>query len=107
MANSDDTIWAILAHLSYFLLPFIGPLIIYLIKKDQSPFVRAHAAQALNFHITLLIASIVSAILILLVIGIVMLIALGIAGVVFTILAAMAAGRGQPYRYPYTWNLVT
>lgn len=105
--TSDDSIWAILAHLSIFAFPLLGPLVIYLVKRDTSPFVRQHAAEALNFHITLAIASFVSAILVLVLIGILLLIAISIGGVVLAIVAAITANNRQPYRYPMTWHLIS
>lgn len=103
--SGDDTTWALLAHLSWFVIPLIGPLIVFLAKPD-APFARRHAAEALNFHLTLLLALIVSAILVVVIIGFFLLIALGIASLVLTVLAAVAAGRGQDYRYPLTIRFV-
>ncbi|MBC7374589.1 MAG: DUF4870 domain-containing protein, partial [Frankiales bacterium] len=60
----EDTTWSVLAHLSIFVLSLIGPLAIYLVYKDSSPFTRHHAAEALNFHLTLLIATLVSFVLV-------------------------------------------
>jgi hypothetical protein len=105
--SSEDTTWAVLVHLSIFVLSLLGPLVIYLVKKDSSPFVRQHAAEALNFHITLLIAGIVSTVLVLVLIGILLLLALLVVGAVFAIIAAIAASKGQPYRYPMTLRLVS
>ena len=105
--SSEDTTWAVLGHLSYFVLGLIAPLVIYLVKKDASPFVRQHAAEALNFHITLTIAAIVSAVLIIVIIGFFLLFAVLIAGAVLSIIAAVAAGKGQPYRYPLTIHFVS
>ncbi|MEO8330186.1 MAG: DUF4870 domain-containing protein [Candidatus Nanopelagicales bacterium] len=104
--QSDETVWALLAHLSFFVLALIGPLIIMLVATEQRPFARAHAVEALNFHITLLIAAIVSAILIIIIIGLFMLLAVFIAGLIFTIMAAIAASKGEGYRYPLTLRLV-
>src|SRR3954447_12355172 len=84
----EDTTWAVLAHLSFFAFGLIAPLVIYLVKKDESPFTRHHAAEALNFHLTLLIAGIVSAILILVIVGILLLAAVFITGAVLSILAS-------------------
>lgn len=95
-----------LAHLSIFAFAFIAPLVIYLVKKDESPFTRHHAAEALNFHITLAIAVIVSFILIFVLVGIFLLIGLVIAGPVLGIIAALAAGRREAYRYPLTIRFV-
>jgi len=102
----EDTTWAVLAHLSIFVFALIGPLVIYLVKRDTSPFTRYHAAEALNFHITLTIASIVSAVLVLVLIGVFLLLAIFIGGAVLGVLAALAAGRGETYRYPFTIRFV-
>jgi uncharacterized Tic20 family protein len=104
--QGEDTIWAVLAHLSFFAFGLIAPLVIYLVKKVESPFTRHHAAEALNFHITLTIAAIVSAILIIVLIGILLLIAVFITGAVLAIVAAIAAGRRELYRYPFTIRFV-
>jgi uncharacterized Tic20 family protein len=104
----EDTILSVLAHLSLFAFGLIGPLVLYLVVKDDpyKPMTRHHAAEALNFHISLFIYAIVSAILILVIIGIFMLIALAITSVVLAIIAAIAAGNRQPYRYPLTIHFV-
>ena len=104
----EDTILSVLAHLSLFAFGLIGPLVLYLVVKDDpyKPMTRHHAAEALNFHLSLLIYGIVSAVLILVIIGIFMLIALAIASVVLAIVAAVAAGNRQPYRYPLTIHFI-
>ena len=104
----EDVTWAVLGHLSIFVgLALVGPLIAYLVQKDASPFVRHHAAEALNFHITLTIAMIVSAVLMLLLVGFLLLIALFVVGAVLAIVAAVAAGNRQSYRYPLTIHFVS
>jgi len=103
----EDTTVAVLSHLSIFVLGLIGPLVAYLVYKDQSPFTRHHAAEALNFHITLTIAMFVSAILTLVLIGIFMLFAVFIFGMVMGVIAAVAAGKREPYRYPMTIRFVS
>jgi uncharacterized Tic20 family protein len=105
--QGEDTTWAVLSHLSFFAFGLIAPLVIYLIKKDESPFTRYHAAEALNFHITLLIAGIVSFILVFVLIGILLLAVIFIGGAVYAILAALAAGRREHFRYPLTIRFVS
>jgi uncharacterized Tic20 family protein len=95
-----------LAHLSFFVLSIIGPLIIMLTKGKESAYVRDQAVEALNFHIAMFIAAIVSAVLIIVIIGIFLLLAVGVCGVVFTIMAAIAANRGETYRYPVNLRLI-
>lgn len=102
----DDKTWAILSHVLTFVGGFIAPLVIYLIKKDESPYVRHHAAEALNFQLSIIIYAIVSMILILVLIGILLILAVAIGALVFTIIAAIAASNGEEYRYPLTIRFV-
>jgi uncharacterized protein len=88
-------------------LGLIAPLVIFLVKKDTSPYVRHHAAEALNFHITVTLACIVSGILVLLLVGILLLLVVVIAASVLAVIAAIRANRGEMYRYPLTLRLVT
>ena len=98
--TSDERNLAMLAHILALFSYFLGPLVIYLVKKDESPFVADNAKNALNFQISLFIYSMVSAVLCIIIIGIFMLVALGILHVVFCIMAAVAARDGKVYRYP-------
>ena len=107
VTGPNDTVWAALSHLSFFVLALIFPLIVYLTAGKDSAFVRRHSTEALNFHISLLIYSIVSAVLILVLIGIVLLIVVAIFGLVMTIVATIAAAQGRDFRYPLTIRLVT
>ena len=107
-APPEDTVMSVLAHLSLFAFGLIGPLVLFLVVKDDpyKPMTRHHSLEALNFHISLFLYAIVSVVLILLIVGIFMLIALAIGSVVLAIIAAIAAGNRQPYRYPLTLRLV-
>jgi len=112
MPTSEERNWAVVAHVgslvaAWFAMGFLCPLVVMLVKGDQSPFVRRHAVESLNFQISLLIYLIASGILVLLIVGIFMLIALGIFALVVIILATIAASNGQDYRYPLTIRLVT
>lgn len=105
--QQDETIWALLAHLSIIVsLGLIGPLIIMLVAGQDRPFARAHAVEALNFHITVAIGVVISLVLIIVIVGIFTLIAIAIAAVVFAILAAIKASQGEGYRYPLTLRFV-
>lgn len=111
MSQQDEKTWATLVHLAPFVaavvgIPFLGPLIVFLVFKDRGPFVRFHAAQALNFQIIITIALWVFGLLSIVLIGIPFLIATGIAWVVFSIIAAIKANNGEWYRYPMTPELV-
>jgi uncharacterized protein len=106
LSPSDERLWATLVHIGGIFFGFLPALIGYLVLKDRGPFVRAHLVTALNFQITMLIASAIGGVLVLLVIGIFVLIAISIVIIVFSIIAAIAANNGQPYKYPLSLELV-
>jgi uncharacterized Tic20 family protein len=116
--SPEERQWAMFAHLSALvgaLLTgalgggwgcFIGPLVIWLVKKDTMPLVNDQAKEALNFNITVAIAAIVSWILIFVLIGFLLLAALFVAWLVFVIIATIKANEGVVYRYPFTLRLI-
>ena len=106
VATSDKALM-ILCHLSAFLgAAFLLPFIVWLVKRHDPDMVGAHAAEALNFHLSLLIYGILLIPFCLIWVGIPVLIAMGIASVVLAIIAAVKAGDGVLYRYPLTIRLV-
>lgn len=103
----NHRLWATFTHLAafagYFLPPvghLLGPLILWLIKKNEMPFVDDQGKEAINFQITMTLATLVSLALIPVLIGFVLLPAVVIFQVVFVILAAVKANDGVFYRYP-------
>ena len=110
--NNDDRTWAVLAHLSTFsgyVVPFgniLGPLIVWLYKKDESPYVAHHALEALNFQITVLLAMSVAGALSILLIGIPLLIGIALLDVIYRVLAVVAASEGQWYRFPLSLRII-
>ena len=111
--GKDDRNLAMIAHLSGFagtVFPFgniLGPLAVWLAKRDDSDFIGDHALEALNFQITMTIAGIVSALLLIVLIGFLLLPIVAIAWVVLTIVASIKANEGKGYRYPFTLRLVS
>ena len=95
----DDRTMAMLAHLLTIFTGFIGPLVIYIIKKDQSRFVAFHALQALYFSIAVAVASIIAAISMLIMIGFCLLPALGIGALIYPIILALKANEGRWDKY--------
>jgi len=108
MYSKDERMFGMLCHLvalSGFVIPLgsiIGPLVIWLIKRDTSSFIDSQGRESLNFQISIVIYGIISAILILVGIGILLSIAVGIFWLVMTIIAAVKANEGVAYRYPLT-----
>jgi len=123
-ANAEERQWAMFAHLSALLGGlltsgwggsvgfFIGPLVIWLMKKDTMPFVDDQAKEALNFAITISLACVALVMLTILSLGIgalltiPLMMAIGIAALVMIIIAAMKAHEGVAYRYPFAIRLV-
>ena len=122
--SAEERQWAMFAHLSALLGGlltsgwggsigfFIGPLIIWLMKKETMPFVDDQAKEALNFAITVSLACVVLMILTIMTLGIgalltiPLLMVIGIAALVFFIIAAVQANKGTRYRYPVSLRLV-
>ena len=104
---SDARGWSVAAHL----LPLVGvyilgALFIWLIKRDEDPFVEFNSREALNFQLSMLIYGLVSALLVIVLIGIVLILAVGIFSFVMAIVAAVKAANGELYRYPLTMRMV-
>ena len=113
VATSDERSLAMVAHLlgfAGFIVPFgniIGPLVVWLLKREQSAYVGANAKEALNFQISMTIYHIIAGVLWCFVIGVFITVPLLIFQVVVMILAAIKAQSGEGYRYPLTFRLVS
>ena len=118
--DSNATQWALFAHLSALGgavvggLSFIGPLIIYLVKKDEHPFIADQAREALNFNLSALlyfvVAGIATFVLVFVLVGLLLipvLFGMMIGWLVLVIIAAVRANRGEAYRYPLTIRFVS
>lgn len=106
MSPADEKMWATLVHVGGIFLNWVAPLIGYLVFKDRGPFVRTHTVAALNFQITLAIAYAIGVVLTFAFVGVFVLLAAYVLNIVFSILAALAANRGQYYTYPLTITFV-
>jgi hypothetical protein len=111
--TQDERTWGLIAHLSAFAGFFapvvgnvVGPLVVWLVKRDTSAFVEVEAKEALNFNITVAIGYGICALFIVVFIGFLLGGALFIYWLVMTILAAVKAGEGVPYRYPFALRIV-
>ena len=116
--SGDDNSLALLVHLSGIILGFIVPLIVWLVNKDNpnKAFLNDQSKEALNFHINVIVASIVlsiiGGILTAVTFGlgafvfIPLMVVFGIAVAVFLIIAGLAAQKGEYYRYPFIIRLI-
>jgi uncharacterized protein len=104
--SNDDKNIATVTHLGGTVFSFIPALIVWILKKDESAYLSDQAKEALNFQITILIASFVASILIWLLIGFVLLPIIWLVNLVFCIIAAIATSKGETYRYPFCLRLI-
>jgi uncharacterized protein len=101
--SSDEKTLAVLAHVLAIISCFIAPLIIYLLKKDESAYVAAHAKESLNFQITMFI---IYAILFVSIIGILLIWLAQVINLVLVIIATIKANENKMYRYPFNLRLI-
>ncbi len=100
---SDEKTMAMLSHILTLVGGILAPLIIYLIKKDESKFIAFHAKESLNFQITVMIIVIG---LMITIIGLLVVWIVGIAALVFVIIATIKASEGKLYKYPFSIRLI-
>ena len=110
---SDIRTWCVLCHAAallglffHFLGHILGPLIVWLMKRGDSPEIDAHGKESLNFQISMLIYDAIAAILCIVLIGIPILIALWVLNTVLVIIASVQASEGKLYRYPFAIRLI-
>ena len=106
-AVGDDKNMGLMVHLLGLFTSFLGPLVVYLVKRDESPFIAAHAAEALNFQISLFVFYIGSFALMLVLVGFLTILATLVISIVFPIMGAVAASRGDSFRYPISIRFVS
>lgn len=106
--------WCVLCHAAallgfffHFLGHLLGPLIVWLIKRGDSPEIDAAGKESLNFQLSMLIYDIIAGILCIVLIGIPILIALWVLNTVFVVIASIKTSEGQVYRYPFTIRFLT
>ena len=103
--SKDSKLFAMLCHLLGF-FSFVGPLIIWLLKKNEDEFVDDQGKEALNWQITMIIAFAACFILSFLIIGIFLMPIVGVLNLIFLIIGAVKANDGIKYRYPFNIRLI-
>lgn len=120
--GGDERMWATAAHWSalvaaFLALAFLGPLVVLLVKGNDSPYVRRHAVESLNFQLSMLIygiaGTIIGIVLVVATLGVGILVILPLAlafsafWLIITVIAAMKTSNGEDYRYPLTIRMVS
>ncbi|MEK3886123.1 DUF4870 domain-containing protein [Bacillus sp. FSL K6-3431] len=106
MQESTEKSVAGLLYITSLFFPVIAPLIIWLIKKDESPFIDFHGREYFNFLISYTVYSIVAGISVIILIGFILLPIVGLSAIIFTIIAAIKAFDGQTYRIPFVFRIL-
>jgi uncharacterized Tic20 family protein len=104
--SNDEKNIATITHLGGILFSFIPALIVFLLKKDDSEFIREQAKEALNFQITLLLAQFIAYVLVFILVGFLLLGLIWLLNIVICIIAAISSSKGEHYRYPFTLRLI-
>ncbi len=104
--SNDDKNIATITHLGGTVFSFIPGLLVWILKKDDNAYIADQAKEALNFQITVLIASFIAGILIWLLIGFILLPIIWLLNIVFCIIAAISSSKGELYRYPICLRLI-
>lgn len=104
--SNDEKNIATITHLGGILFSFIPSLIVFLLKKDDSEYIRRQAREALNFQITLLLAQFAAYVLIFILVGFLLLGIIWLFNIVICIIAAISSSKGEDYRYPFTLRLI-
>ena len=111
--SSEERSWSIAVHLSALaglFFPFghlLGQLATWLIKRNEMPMVDRHGKEALNFQITVTLASFVCGLLFFVGIGLILWVVLMVADAVLVIMAAVKTSRGEAFSYPFNLRLIT
>ncbi len=110
--SNDERTFSMLCHLSALsglIIPFghiIGPLVVWLLKKEEFPEVDRQGKAALNFQLSLTIYSIIAGILVIFLVGFVLLGAIFLLGLILTIIASVKSSNGERFEYPLSINLI-
>ena len=109
--TKDERMWAMLCHLAAlaFFIPFgniIGPLVIWLLKKDEFPLVNDQGKESLNFQITMMIGFVISFALVFVFIGLLTGLVILVGDIILVVMATIRANAGEAYRYPFAIRLI-
>ena len=110
--TAEERNWAMSAHVAsvlaaWFALGLLAPLVVLLVKGDNSDFVRRHSIESLNFQINALIYTVLFALLMLVLIGFILLPLYAVFYAVCVLIGTVRASNGQEYRYPLTIRFIS
>ena len=109
--SREEKIWATLCHLAglVFFIPgfnLLAPLLIWLIKKEESRYIDYHGKEALNFQLSILLYALISSLLLLIIVGLPLMLVLGVLDIIFIIVASVNAFDAKLYQYPLSIRFI-
>ena len=111
--QKDERMWGMLSHLCALVgfvgIPFgniLGPLVIWLLKKDEIPLVAKEGRESLNFQITITIFGVIAFVLCFAFVGFLLVVPLVLADVILVVMAAVKINNGEQFKYPFSFNLI-
>lgn len=113
LVDKKASTWGMLCHLTALCgligIPFghlLGPLVVWLLKRNDHPFVEEQGKESLNFQISMTLYALVALLLVLAAVGVPLLIGIGVLDVIFVVIASVKTSRGESYRYPLTIRFI-
>ena len=112
LSGKEERMWAVIVHLSAligFIIPLgnvLGPLIVWLVKREEGAFFDAHGKEALNFNISVTIYAAISSLLLVIFIGALLLIALFLFWIILVVMAAVKTNEGKAFQYPLIFRFI-
>jgi len=104
--NNDDKNIATITHIGGTVFSFVPALIVWILKKDENPYIEDQAKEALNFQITMVLAYMLAGVLSWILIGLIFFPIIWVLNIVFCIIAAISTSKGEIYRYPFALRLI-
>ncbi len=110
--SDEEQTWGVLLHASAFsglVVPFgnvLGPLLVWLIKRDESTFIEESGKDALNFQLTWTMLMLGALLSLLVGVGFLLVPLVGVAWLVIVVLATVRASEREVYEYPLTLDLI-
>ena len=104
--SNDDKNIATITHIGGTVFSFVPSLIVWILKKDENPYIEDQAKEALNFQITMVLAYMLAGVLSWVLIGLIFFPVIWVLNIVFCIIAAISTSKGETYRYPFCLRLI-
>ena len=106
MPSNDDKNIATITHIGGTVFSFVPSLIVWILRKDENPYIEDQAKEALNFQITMVLAYMLAGVLSWILIGLIFFPVIWVLNIVFCIIAAISTSKGETYRYPFALRLI-